>query len=169
MNNTKIIATIGPSSYNKAVLRKMFAAGLNVARINFSHSNHEQAKQIYNWVQELNEEENRNVATLGDLQGPKLRIGEVKDDQTLKNGEKITITTEECVGDVSKIYITYPEFPKDVEVGDKIMLDDGKLILSTESSNKKNEVKATVLQGGELKSKKGDLSSIEYCMEHKSE
>ena len=90
MNNTKIIATIGPSSYDKAVLKKMFAAGLNVARINFSHSNHEQAKQIYNWVQELNEEENRNVATLGDLQGPKLRIGEVKEDQTFKKGEKIT-------------------------------------------------------------------------------
>jgi pyruvate kinase len=155
MNNTKIIATIGPSSYDKAVLRKMFAAGLNVARINFSHSNHEQAEQIYNWVQELNEEENRNVAILGDLQGPKLRIGVVKEDQTLKKGEKITITTEECIGDVSKIYITYPDFPKDVEVGDKIMLDDGKLILRAESSNKKNEVKAKVIQGGELKSKKG--------------
>ena len=155
MNNTKIIATIGPSSYDKAVLRKMFAAGLNVARINFSHSNHEQAEQIYNWVQELNEEENRNVAILGDLQGPKLRIGVVKEDQTLKKGEKITITTEECIGDVSKVYITYPDFPKDVEVGDKIMLDDGKLILRAESSNKKNEVKAKVIQGGELKSKKG--------------
>ena len=155
MNNTKIIATIGPSSYDKAVLRKMFAAGLNVARINFSHSNHEQAEQIYNWVQDLNEEENRNVAILGDLQGPKLRIGVVKEDQTLKKGEKITITTEECIGDVSKIYITYPDFPKDVEVGDKIMLDDGKLILRAESSNKENEVKAKVIQGGPLKSKKG--------------
>ncbi|MCS5664030.1 MAG: pyruvate kinase [Flavobacteriales bacterium] len=155
MNKTKIIATIGPSSYDKAVLRKMFAAGLNVARINFSHSNHEQAEQIYNWVQELNEEENRNVAILGDLQGPKLRIGVVKEDQTLKKGEKITITTEECIGDVSKVYITYPDFPKDVKVGDKIMLDDGKLILRAESSNKENEVKAKVIQGGDLKSKKG--------------
>ena len=181
MNNTKIIATIGPSSYDKAVLRKMFAAGLNVARINFSHSNHEQAEQIYNWVQELNEEENRNVAILGDLQGPKLRIGVVKEDQTLKKGEKITITTEECIGDVSKIYITYPDFPKDVEVGDKIMLDDGKLILRAESSNKKNEVKAKVIQGGALKSKKGvnlpntkislpcltpkDLADLEFALE----
>ena len=155
MNKTKIIATIGPSSYDKAVLRKMFAAGLNVARINFSHSNHDQAEQIYNWVQELNEEENRNVAILGDLQGPKLRIGVVKEDQTLKKGEKITITTEECIGDVSKVYITYPDFPKDVKVGDKIMLDDGKLILRAESSNKENEVKAKVIQGGDLKSKKG--------------
>jgi pyruvate kinase len=155
MNNTKIVATIGPSSYDKTILREMFAAGLNVVRINFSHSNHEQAKQIYNWVQELNEEEDRNVAILGDLQGPKLRLGEVKKDQVLKRGQEITITTDECIGDSSKVFITYPEFPKDVKVGDRIMLDDGKLILRAESSNNQNEVVAKVIQGGELKSKKG--------------
>jgi pyruvate kinase len=155
MNNTKIIGTIGPSSYDKSVLRKMFAEGLSVVRINFSHSDHEKALQIYQWVEEINEEENRNVATLADLQGPKLRIGNVKEDQTLKKGEKITITTEECIGDISKIYITYPTFPKDVKVGDKIMLDDGKIILEAQNSNKKNEVEAVVIQGGELNSKKG--------------
>jgi len=155
MNNTKIVATIGPSSYDKAILKEMFAAGLNVARINFSHSNHEQAIQIFNWIQELNIEEDRNVAVLGDLQGPKLRLGEVKPNQVLKRGNEITITTEECEGDTSKIYITYPEFPKDVQVGDRIMLDDGKLILRAEATNGKNEVLAKVVQGGELKSKKG--------------
>tara|TARA_B100000795_G_scaffold236195_1_gene196222 strand:+ start:1604 stop:3022 length:1419 start_codon:yes stop_codon:yes gene_type:complete len=155
MNNTKIVATIGPSSYNKAILKEMFAAGLNVVRINFSHSNHEQSIQIFNWVQELNIEEDRNVAVLGDLQGPKLRLGNVKPDQVLKRGKEITITTEECIGDVSKIYITYPDFPKDVKVGDRIMLDDGKLILKAEATNGTNEVRAKVLQGGELKSKKG--------------
>ena len=155
MNNTKIVATIGPSSYDKAILKEMFAAGLNVVRINFSHSNHEQAIQIFNWVQELNIEEDRNVAVLGDLQGPKLRLGNVKPNQVLKRGKEITITTEECVGDVSKIYITYPDFPKDVKVGDRIMLDDGKLILKAEATNGTNEVRAKVVQGGELKSKKG--------------
>ena len=155
MNNTKIVATIGPSSYDKAILKEMFAAGLNVVRINFSHSNHEQAIQIFNWVQELNIEEDRNVAVLGDLQGPKLRLGNVKTNQVLKRGKEITITTEECVGDVSKIYITYPDFPKDVKVGDRIMLDDGKLILKAEATNGINEVRAKVVQGGELKSKKG--------------
>ena len=155
MNNTKIVATIGPSSYDKAILKEMFAAGLNVVRINFSHSNHEQAIQIFNWVQELNIEEDRNVAVLGDLQGPKLRLGNVKPDQVLKRGKEITITTEECIGDVSKIYITYPDFPKDVKVGDRIMLDDGKLILKAEATNGINEVRAKVVQGGELKSKKG--------------
>ena len=155
MNKTKIIATIGPSSYDKAILKEMFAAGLNVVRINFSHSNHEQAIQIFNWVQELNTEEDRNVAVLGDLQGPKLRLGDVKPDQILKRGKEVIITTDECIGDVSKIYITYPDFPKDVKVGDRIMLDDGKLILKAEATNGENEVRAKVVQGGALKSKKG--------------
>ena len=155
MNNTKIVATIGPSSYDKAILKEMFAAGLNVVRINFSHSNHEQAIQIFNWVQELNTEEDRNVAVLGDLQGPKLRLGDVKPDQILKRGKEVIITTDECIGDVSKIYITYPDFPKDVKVGDRIMLDDGKLILKAEATNGENEVLAKVVQGGPLKSKKG--------------
>lgn len=155
MNNTKIVATIGPSSYDKSILRDMFSAGLNVVRINFSHSNHEQAKQIYNWVQELNKEEDRNVAVLGDLQGPKLRIGEVMENQVLKRGQKICITTKECLGDHSKVYITYPNFPKDVKIGDRIMLDDGKIILKAESTNKTDEVVARVVQGGQLKSKKG--------------
>jgi len=155
MNNTKIVATIGPSSYDKAVLKEMFAAGLNVARINFSHSNHQEAKQIFDWVQELNQEEDRNVAVLGDLQGPKLRLGNVEENQKIKKGQEITITTDECIGNSSRVYITYPDFPKDVKVGDRIMLDDGKLILRAESTNERNEVKAMVVQGGELKSKKG--------------
>lgn len=155
MNNTKIVATIGPSSYDKSILKEMFAAGLNVVRINFSHSNHHQAKQIFKWVQELNEEEDRHVAILGDLQGPKLRLGDVKENQFLKRGQEIIITTEECVGDASKVYITYPGFPKDVTIGDRIMLDDGKLILRAEATNNTNEVRAKVLQGGALKSKKG--------------
>ena len=155
MNNTKIVATIGPSSYDKAVLREMFATGLNVARINFSHSNHQEAKQIFDWVQELNQEEDRNVAVLGDLQGPKLRLGNVEENQKIKKGQEITITTDECIGNSSRVYITYPDFPKDVKVGDRIMLDDGKLILRAESTNEHNEVKAKVVQGGDLKSKKG--------------
>jgi len=182
MNNTKIVATIGPSSYDKAILKEMFAAGLNVARINFSHSNHQQAKQIFDWVQEINEEEDRNVAVLGDLQGPKLRLGDVKQGQTLKRGQGITITTDECIGDVSKVYITYPDFPKDVKVGDRIMLDDGKLILRAEATNGVNEVIAKVIQGGELKSKKGvnlpntkislpcltpkDLADLKFALKH---
>lgn len=155
MNNTKIVATIGPASYDKAILKEMFRAGLNVVRINFSHSNHQEAEQIFNWVQELNREEDRNVAVLGDLQGPKLRLGEVKPEQVLKRGNEIIITTKECLGDTSKIYITYPDFPKDVKVGDRIMLDDGKLILKAEATNGDNEVITKVVQGGVLKSKKG--------------
>ena len=113
------------------------------------------AKQIFDWVQELNQEEDRNVAVLGDFQGPKLRLGNVEENQKIKKGQEITITTDECIGNSSRVYITYPDFPKDVKVGDRIMLDDGKLILRAESTNERNEVKAMVVQGGELKSKKG--------------
>lgn len=155
MNNTKIIATIGPASFSKEIIRELYHAGLNVARVNFSHSNHNQASMIFKWIQELNNEEDRNVAVLGDLQGPKLRIGEVKKGEILKRGKKLTFSTEACIGDANKVYISYPNFPNDVQIGDKIMLDDGKLILRTESTNRKNTVVAKVLQGGELNSRKG--------------
>lgn len=155
MNNTKIIATIGPASFSKEIIRELYHAGLNVARVNFSHSNHNQASMIFKWVQELNNEEDRNVAVLGDLQGPKLRIGEVKKGEILKRGKKLIFSTEACIGDATKVYISYPNFPNDVQIGDKIMLDDGKLILRTESTNRKNTVVAKVLQGGELNSRKG--------------
>ena len=82
-------------------------------------------------------------------------MGNVEENQKIKKGQEITITTDECIGNSSRVYITYPDFPKDVKVGDRIMLDDGKLILRAESTNERNEVKAMVVQGGELKSKKG--------------
>ena len=155
MNKTKIIATIGPASFSKEIIRELYHAGMNVARVNFSHSNHQDAKKIYQWVQELNKEEDRNVAILGDLQGPKLRIGEVKEGVIIKRGQTITISTDSCIGDASKVYISYPNFPKDVKIGDKVMLDDGKIILLVESTNKTNTVEAKVRQGGELNSRKG--------------
>jgi pyruvate kinase len=155
MNNTKIIATIGPACFSKAIIRELYHAGMNVARVNFSHSNHNDAKKIYKWVQELNKEEDRNVAILADLQGPKLRIGEVKEGVILKRGQSITFSTEMCIGDSSKVYISYSSFPRDAEIGDKIMLDDGKIILLVESTNKTNTVTAKVRQGGKLNSRKG--------------
>ena len=155
MNNTKIIATIGPATFSKEIIRELYHAGLNVARINFSHSDHTQASMIFQWIQELNAEEDRNVAVLGDLQGPKIRVGEVKKGEILKRGKKITFSTDICVGDANKVHISYPNFAKDVSIGDKIMLDDGKLILRAESTNKINSVVAKVIQGGELKPKKG--------------
>lgn len=181
MNNTKIIGTIGPSSFHKETLRKMYVAGLNVARINFSHSNHNEAKKIFEWVQELNTEEDRSVAILGDLQGPKLRIGDVQENLSLEKGQKITITTGECLGTSSKISINYTDFAKDVKIGNKIMIDDGKLILKVLETNQLNNVLAEVIQGGMLTSKKGvnlpntelslpcltekDLADIKFALE----
>ena len=103
MNNTKIVATIGPSSYDKALLKEMFAAGLNVARINFSHSNHQEAKQIFDWVQELNQEEDRNVAVLGDLQGPKLRLGNVEEKQKIKKEKELKQKMKELENELNNL------------------------------------------------------------------
>ena len=154
---TKIVATMGPASTNsKDVLREMILSGTNVCRLNFSHGTHQNHLDTINMVRELNDELGYNVALLADLQGPKIRIGEVENDKVnLVNGEKLTITTSECIGTKDKLYITYKTFPKDVKVGDKVLLDDGKLELKILKTNNKNEVEAMVVHGGALSSKKG--------------
>jgi pyruvate kinase len=117
-NKTKIIATIGPASSSKDVLRQMIIAGVNVCRINSSHGTYEHHQQVIEHVRQINEENDFNTAILVDLQGPKLRIGNMENDQAeLKEQEEIIITTDECIGNEKKIYITYPDFPKDVAIG----------------------------------------------------
>jgi len=137
-NKTKIIATIGPASDSKEILKGMIKAGVDVCRINFSHSSHEDYLKITKIIGEINEELHVHTAVLADLQGPKLRIGEVKDNEIeLVKGNDITLTTKKCVGTADKIYITYPQFPKDIVVGAKILVDDGKLVLKALKTNKK--------------------------------
>ena len=127
---TKIVATLGPASNTREMLSAMMDAGMDVARINSSHGSYEFHQQTINIIRELNHAKKSNVAILVDLQGPKLRIGNVENNEViLVDGKDITITTEECIGTASKIYITYPEFPKDVAVGDSVKIDDGKLEL----------------------------------------
>ena len=156
MKKTKIVATLGPASSSIEMLEKMVKSGADVFRINFSHGSHEDvAKQIKN-IQALNNKLGTHIATLADLQGPKLRIGLVENNSVeLIKGSELTITTEECVGTAERIYITYPNFPKDVQVDENILIDDGKLLLKVIESNGKNEVKAIVEHGGILSSKKG--------------
>lgn len=155
-NRAKIVATIGPASAAKPVLRKMIKEGMNVARINFSHSNHEDAAEIVNNIRDLNQELNTVVAILADLQGPKLRVGEVQEHQILKPGDILKFKTDqEFVGTSKQVYMSYPEFPKDVQKGERILLDDGKLMLEAISTNNADLVEAKVIQGGPLKSKKG--------------
>ena len=153
---TKIVATLGPATSSKDVLRKMLQEGVNVFRINFSHADYEDVKERIKMIRELNEEEGFNAAILGDLQGPKLRVGVMKEEVVVNEGDRIVFATgEEFKGTAERVYMNYDSFPRDVKAGERILLDDGKLIFEVVSTNKKNEVKTKVIQGGPLKSKKG--------------
>lgn len=153
---TKIVATLGPACSTKETIKEMIDAGVNVFRINFSHADYEDVLARINTIRELNTEFNYTTSILADLQGPKLRVGVMKEDVVVSKGDKITFTTaEDILGTAEKVYMNYKEFPKDVNPGERILLDDGKLIFEVVKTNKKTEVEAVVVQGGPLKSKKG--------------
>jgi pyruvate kinase len=155
-NRTKIVATMGPATADITVLESLFNEGLDICRINFSHGDYEAVKQTISNIRELNKKLNRHVGILADLQGPKLRIGMVKNNQViLVNGNEINITTKECEGDEERIYITYPQFPQDVNVGETVLIDDGKLHLKVIETNGKDNVRCLITVGGSLSSKKG--------------
>ena len=153
---TKIVATLGPATDDRAKLKAVLAAGVNVVRLNFSHGVPQDHIDRANNVREIAKELGVYVGILGDLQGPKIRVGKIKDNGVeIKNGDEIIISSEECLGDASKIYISYQNFPKDVAAGEFILLDDGKLKLEIKSSNNIDEVIAIVRHGGILSSNKG--------------
>ena len=153
---TKIVATIGPVTSSKENLVKLIKSGVNVCRLNFSHSTHEQHIEVIKNIREADKELGTHTAILGDLQGPKIRIGEVKDDNIeLVPGTEIIITTNPVMGTADKVSITYQGLPQDVKKGERILLDDGKLMFEVISTNLKDEVKLKVIHGGYLSSKKG--------------
>eukprot|EP01090_Pellita_catalonica_P018489 TRINITY_DN5997_c0_g1_i1.p1 TRINITY_DN5997_c0_g1~~TRINITY_DN5997_c0_g1_i1.p1 ORF type:complete len:254 (-),score=61.10 TRINITY_DN5997_c0_g1_i1:26-787(-) len=152
---TKIVATLGPATNTKEILANMAAAGVNVFRINFSHADYEVVKERIRQIREINDERGYNVAILADLQGPKLRVGVMQEGVELEAGDTFTFTTEKCEGTQEKAFMTYQHFPKDVKVGEKILVDDGKLMFEVTATNKENEVVTKVIVGGALKSKKG--------------
>jgi pyruvate kinase len=155
-NRTKIVATLGPASVKKDVLLSLIKAGVNVCRLNFSHGKPEDHQVAIDTIREINEKYKINVGILADLQGPKIRIGLVKDGGIhLVNGTRINITTNECIGDDNQIYITYDTFPQDVHAGEIILLDDGKLQMKVVSTNRKDTVVCEVMHGGILTSRKG--------------
>ncbi|GAB5565304.1 MAG: pyruvate kinase [Winogradskyella sp.] len=153
---TKIVATLGPATSSKEVLKAMLDEGANVFRINFSHADYEDVKERIRFIRELNDEYGYNAAILADLQGPKLRVGVMKGDIVVNEGDEIIFATgERFEGTKERVYMTYDNFPQDAKPGEKILLDDGKLIFEVVSTDGKKEVKARVIQGGPLKSKKG--------------
>ena len=155
-NKTKIIATLGPSSTSKTKIKSLIQAGVNVFRVNFSHAIHSEIKQTVKDIREVSSLLNRHISILGDLQGPKIRLGIVEEGVIIKKGDTISITTKIIEqGNGALVSINYPDFPKDVSENEIILIDDGKLILKVIKTNSVDLVEAKVIQGGALKSKKG--------------
>ncbi len=156
IKKTKIVATLGPASSDRETIKDMMVAGVNIFRINFSHADFEAAKQRIELIRELNKELGFNVGVLADLQGPKLRVGKMKDGVAVEKGDRIVFTTKKIEeGTANHVYMNYQSFPKDVKAGERVLLDDGKLIFEVTSTDGQSEVVASVVQGGPLKSNKG--------------
>lgn len=184
-NRAKIVATLGPTSGNYDTMLAMVKEGVSVFRINFSHSQHEDAINLIETVRKINADHNYNIAILGDLQGPKLRVGVVAEGTVVNKGDTIRFTNTEHVGNAESVYMNYEQFPSDVKAGNRILLDDGKLVMEVVETNGHDEVLAKVVQGGELKSRKGvnlpntkislpcltpkDLADLEIALEYELE
>ena len=153
---TKIVATLGPAVNSKSVLKKILDEGVNVLRINFSHAHHDDVKTTISLIKDLNSTYNYNVAILADLQGPKIRIGELKSDFFIKKGDVISFKTgAPFTADKNEFYMSYSNFAKDVKVGEKILIDDGKLIFKVTQTNQNNLVHAKAMLDGTIRSNKG--------------
>ena len=156
MSHTKIIATIGPATSSKEMLRELFAAGINVCRLNFSHGTHDDHKRSIQNIIELNQEMRTNVTILADLQGPKIRIGDIENKAvTIQDGQMIDLVTTECLGTSEKLYINIKDFAKDVKPGEAVLIDDGRVKLEVVATDQKEKVTCKVIHGGVLTSKKG--------------
>src|SRR5690554_6921030 len=138
---TKIVATLGPACSTEDVIKKMIDEGVNVFRINFSHADYSDVKSKIDIIRNLNQKYGYNTSILADLQGPKLRVGIMKEDVVVSKGDQITfVTGEPFEGNLERVYMNYKEFPRDVNPGERILLDDGKLIFEVVSTDKKTEV-----------------------------
>lgn len=155
-HRTKIVATVGPACDTYDKLLSLVKAGVNVFRLNFSHGSHEDKSKIIEHIRKINSTEPFNIAILGDLQGPKLRVGEIEGGSMLvEEGEILTFTNTKLVGNKERIYVSYPNLHDDVKIGNIIMIDDGKLEVKVISIEKNHDVKVQVKLGGILSSKKG--------------
>src|SRR4051812_15636768 len=183
-HRTKIVATVGPACDTYEKLLDLVKAGVNVFRLNFSHGAHEDKLKIIEHIRNINKTQPYNIAILGDLQGPKLRVGEIENNALpVVAGDILTFTNEKLVGNMDRIYVSYPNLHEDVKVGNTIMIDDGKLEVRVIDIAKNNDVKVEVTLGGVLSSKKGinlpdtkislpaltekDLADLEFIIEQK--
>lgn len=183
MKKTKIVATLGPASAKKETIKEMILAGLNVCRLNFSHGSYDDHAAAIQIIRELNNELGQNVAILADLQGPKIRTNEMENNGVLLDvGQDIKVLVEKVIGNKERFSINYAKLPQDVKPGERILLDDGKIVLEVKSTDGTSEIVCTVVQGGILSSKKGvnfpntqislpsmtekDQLDLEFALEH---
>ncbi len=154
--NTKIVATLGPASDSYETMFELIKAGVDVFRINMSHGSHENARVQIETIGQINNDHNINVGILADLQGPKLRVGQIENNKLdLAPGDVLTFVNEKCLGTREKIYMSYKSFAADVEIGEKVLIDDGKVGMEVVDTNNIDTVKLKVLFGKELSSNKG--------------
>ena len=156
MKKTKVVCTMGPNTNDRELLKKLIENGMDVARFNFSHGDHEEQKSRMDLLKELRQELNTNTAILLDTKGPEIRTGVLKGGKRimLKAGEQFTLTTEEIEGDESKVSITYEGLVQDVDAGRVILIDDGLIELKVVGKSEK-EIFCEVINGGELGERKG--------------
>lgn len=156
-HRTKIVATVGPACDTYDKLLELVRAGVNIFRLNFSHGTHEDKDRIIKLIREINNKEPYNIAILADLQGPKLRVGEIENGSMLiEPGQILTFQSrQKVVGNKESIYVSYPNLHEDVEVGNKILIDDGKLEVVVKEITKEGDIKVQVTYGGILSPKKG--------------
>ena len=153
---TKIVATVGPSTNSKEIIENMIKQGVNVFRINFSHGSHEDHIQAIALIREVDKRLETHSALLADLQGPKIRIGDMPDEGLLlEKKDDFTLYTGDKIPKGKCAFVNYSQLAFDVNEGERILLDDGKLIFEVISTDKDEKVEAKVIQGGKLKSKKG--------------
>lgn len=184
LHKTKVIATVGPACNTYEKLLELVEAGVNVFRLNFSHGTHDQHLQVIKHIHKINNEFPFNIAILADLQGPKLRVGDIENEGLILNkGDDFYFTNEKCIGAKDGIYISYPNFYRDVRIGEKILLDDGKIEVIVTHITQDHKVKVNVLTPGVLLSKKGvnlpdtqislpslsdkDLNDLDFIIEQK--
>ncbi|NCW88143.1 MAG: pyruvate kinase, partial [Chitinophagia bacterium] len=180
---TKIVATVGPACDTYDKLLDLVKAGVNVFRLNFSHGSHEDKAKIIEFIQQINKTQPYNIAILADLQGPKLRVGELEGGSIeLVAGEEFLFTNEKITGTKSRIFVSYDNLHQDVKKGEKILLDDGKLEVVVQEITPSNDVRVKVLLGGTLLPKKGvnlpetnislpaltpkDLADLDFIFQH---
>lgn len=155
-HKTKIIATVGPACSSKEMLYKLAQEGVDVFRLNFSHGSHEDHLKVIENVKFINYKYGQHLSLLADLQGPKLRIGKIKDNALkIEKDDVVVFTNKECLGTMEQIYMNYTDFAKDVNVGEQVLVDDGKLVFEVVEITNNGEVKLKVLYGGILSSNKG--------------